>query len=346
MLVCIYPDLGNENFYMRNLVDSLNDEFEFIDFRSLIRNPFLFFKIKVFHFNWIENEISENFLVSKFQYYIKKMFISLSKKLGKKIIWTFHNKKPHDTNEKEYINNFINFMMDISDNIIVHCKESFEYLKGYENKIVYMPHGNYIGNYKINSSDLRENFNIKSNELVFMFIGQIKKYKNIEILIEAFNKANISNSKLIIAGNCKSLEYRKKLREQVSSDNIIFSFKFIENEEITKYLNTADILVFPYDIKSTLNSGSIIMSFSYKKTVISPLIGTLKDIKENFYYSYKYNTEEDHLINLMKKIEEVYTKYNENNNILNYYGLESYNYVKEKNSWLISRNKIKKIYYK
>ncbi|MDU1936651.1 glycosyltransferase [Clostridium sp.] len=330
MKICIFPDMGKQNLYIKNMIGSVQEGNEFIDFRTFIRKPTTFWKIDVFHFNWIENDHFNSSVKSRVEYYMKKIFIYLCRGFGKRIVWTYHNKRPHDNGSK-YVIKFMDFMTKKSDCILIHCKESYDYLQKVRNKVIYVPHGNYIGSYKESEKNYRRELGIGDNEFVYLFIGQIKPYKNIEVLIESFNRLENNNSKLLIVGNCKSNIYKEQLSKLVKNKNIIFEFKFVPDDEITTYLNTGDIVVLPYDINSSLNSGTIIMAFSYKKTVISPLIGTLRDIDSNFYYSYSYKGINEHITNLSLQMYNSYDDYM--NDKLKEKNERAYEYVLRENSW-------------
>lgn len=336
MKICIYPDLGESNYYIKNIIGQLKDEAEFISFRDMIKKPWVFFSVDYFFLNWFENQKSKKIILVYLEFLLKRIFILISRVFRKKIIWTFHNKIPHDSNNAQIIKDFMVFLCKYSNKIIIHSKETYKYINlkkdTINRKVVYIPHGNYIGNYKESNENLRDKYNVDDDDLVFMFLGQIKKYKNIELLINAFNKCNFNKEKLIIVGNCKSIEYQNELRKLSNNDNIIFDFKFIDDDDMVKYLNTADVLVLPYDIESSLNSGTIIMAFSYKKTVISPKIGTLKDINKDFYYTYKYSSSKEHLYELINKMKDVSYDY-KNYNILCKKGEEAFEYVRKELDW-------------
>ena len=57
------------------------------------------------------------------------------------------------------------------------------------------------------------------------------------------------------------------------------------------YLKCADVLVAPYNKESSLNSGTLWMAMSYKKSMILPRIGCVKDIPNYNDLLYVYNYE-------------------------------------------------------
>src|SRR5690606_41220272 len=73
-----------------------------------------------------------------------------------------------------------------------------------------------------------------------------------------------------------------------------------------QFMAEAELLVLPYDLRSSLNSGPVSFSFSYKKTVICPLIGSIEDMGEGkanvFHYSYQ--TDEEHADQLADQIDK------------------------------------------
>src|SRR5690606_39824303 len=88
--------------------------------------------------------------------------------------------------------------------------------------------------------------------------------------------------------------------------NIELKLKFIPDQEIPTLINEADLLVLPYDLKSSLNSGTAILAFSYGKSVICPEIGTISDlgqIKNNVLH-YQYASDKEHLSQLSTKIQD------------------------------------------
>lgn len=85
------------------------------------------------------------------------------------------------------------------------------------------------------------------------------------------------------------------------------------------------------------------MAFSYKKTVISPLIGTLKDIDEEFYYSYIYKDEKSHIYELYKQMDRVYND-SLKSDIIRIKGLDSREYVKNNYSWEYISSYLNKAY--
>ena len=169
-----------------------------------------------------------------------------------------------------------------------------------------------------------------------LFIGQVKKYKNIELLIKTFKDSKLEKDGfiLLICGKCSDKEYKEEL-QKISNKNIFFDFNFIKDEEMEAYLRNSQIIVAPYNKKSSLNSGTLWMCMSYSKTMILPLIGCVKDIKnyDNLLYTYDYDDEREHYDALLECLLKVKLDINTDANILDKKGIKSYEYIVKNQTW-------------
>lgn len=247
-----------------------------------------------------------------------------------------HNKAEHESKagKANLSLRLRRMMLKHSHYIVIHSGISREILiNEYDissDKIKYCPHPNYINQYgRLLTNDKP---NLQKQELHLLFLGAIRPYKNIELLIEAIHEINIQSIKLTIAGKPLNRSYEHKLRDMASRDkNIQLKFKFIEDQEIPYLLSKTDIVVLPYELSSSLNSGSIFLAFSYKKTVIAPEIGTVTDLKETKekIFHYNYASPEVHKKALKRAIEQSYGLFVEHQHKLTSYGENVYQYVAE-----------------
>ena len=168
-----------------------------------------------------------------------------------------------------------------------------------------------------------------------MFMGMVRPYKNIEILINAFINCNLANAQLLIVGKPQPFDYGKVLKEKASCcSNISFELQFIPNDEMYELLNLADILVMPYNKRSCLNSGAIYLAFSYGKTIIAPQIGTTLEFKNNIndMYLYDYNEDEERIERLSEAMIMAYNDWKNNNQKFIDKGKRLFEEVKQNNS--------------
>lgn len=307
MKIIFNPPDNKENQYIKlmtaSLIEAGFDISALDDFFSSYKH---FKSIRLIHLNWFEN-IDDSSLFVALRSFFRKMIVLLAIKITKKpLIWTMHNRSSHEKGLPVFSNTLTNLLIKWSDRIIIHSHVSADLLTKRHpqvaTKIVYIPHPNFINVYGpiLPSSD------DSGRTLKLLFIGVVKPYKNIELLIK-MAKEFAPQLELTIAGKPVSERYKTALEQMAKGiKNINLQLRFIDDTEIQKFFRDADLLVLPYDLESSLNSGTVILAFSYKKTVICPLIGTIADLKEvhNDILTYSYANKHDHEALLRKKIAE------------------------------------------
>ena len=270
-------------------------------------------KCDIVHFNWYENIINGTPIQRRVAY-LKKMVTLLGLKLlGKKIVLTLHNKMPHDRSKDTYSARILMWLIRRSDRIVVHCeKASKAYLMEIRppidmDKVRYVPLAHNIDTYP--DTSIYQGYTKVADDIILMFIGMVRPYKNVEVIIDAANELkNHSNLKFLICGKCSSEEYRETLVSRIKTKNVICDFRFIPDEEIPSLMRLGDAVVLPYETESALNSGAAYLAFSYGKTVVSTDIGTLKDFPSGDVYAYTYSSDpEKHKENLKKAILKLLT---------------------------------------
>jgi len=302
----------------------------------------------IIHLNWFENIDDDK--TAQYVYYKKKFLLFLFQLSKKRIIFTMHNKQPHDKKSNHYSKKLLLKLMQISDVIIIHSRYSMQVIEEkFQSinlkKVVYVPHPNYKYAYK----DLKtyKNFSKLESELVFCFIGQIRPYKNVEVLIQAANRfSNTKDIKFLICGKSINDDYKLKIEQMKTNQNIIFDLRFIEDNEIVSLMKQIDVVILPYSTESALNSAAAILAFTYGKTVLSTNVGTVIDLKDTGdLYSYQYySNEAKHVEILVSKIQEIYKIFQSDHDIIKQQGINLKNRVLTENSIEIIENSLKKIY--
>lgn len=313
---------GGKNQYtqlMKNALTAINIKPRPIGFR--IHTDFVWL-------HWFESQAGKK---SAFR------FLERCKKKGVKIIWNVHNKIPHGTTEQNRAKFFMKHLAEISFKIIIHSKITIpliEDLCGNDEsvlkKIVYVPHPNYIDVY----GHQKDDYCLDNNKLKLCFFGAVKKYKNVELLISAVAESGFEDIELNIYGRCRPRNYAKSLQALAGKNHTIKThFKFIHDKDVPEILAACHLLVLPYNLDSSLNSGATILAFSYGRTVLSPTTGTLSDIEDkSLFFAYSYNNHDEHKEELKKQISAIREKYKGNYNELLKLGEKCKEYVSENNS--------------
>lgn len=260
-----------------------------------------------------------------------------------KIIHTVHNTEQHEASFP-LVNLWLKkFVLKQADAVVILSTATHQVIrnligtKSYEKRkksIYLIPHPNYLGAYESSNEYSRIKLGIPDDSFVVLFVGAVRPYKNIELILRLAEEWENRNVRFIIAGKAKSPEYQRSL-EAIAADlnNVILMLHFIPDEEIISLLSVCDLMLLPYNLRSSLNSSSAMMAFSCKKTAIIPNIGTIQDIPlQKYYFAYTYDNENEHFEKMKKQAERAYQEFLKNPDDLRQCGTYIYDYVKENNS--------------
>ncbi|MFC1885078.1 glycosyltransferase family 4 protein [Thermodesulfobacteriota bacterium] len=207
---------------------------------------------------------------------------------GVKIVWTVHNIGSHEALYPDLDKRIQNALVEYADGIILQSpsaenifRETFQDTA--DKKIRTIPHINYIDAYpnEISRSDARKSLGINEEAFLFLCIGQIRPYKGLAILFDAFEEIKKVNRdvKLIIAGKFSfgfGFSRRTSLRiKSFLSRGVTLQPRFIPDETLQILLNASDICVFSY--RNVFMSGAVILAQSFGIPVIAPRTGCLPD---------------------------------------------------------------------
>ena len=80
-----------------------------------------------------------------------------------------------------------------------------------------------------------------------MYVGNLKKHKNLENLLEAFSKLkNIENYRLILVGKAfKNIDELNEKERLLNIDNYVVHTGVVNQEELVDFYNLADLFIFP-----------------------------------------------------------------------------------------------------
>ena len=283
-----------------------------------------------------------------FEYYLTltdKLILLLARLMGRKIIWTFHDALPHEDETKKAERNLY-FMCRISTSIILLSRASkTELARIAKNrsdvltKAVYIPHINYCEDY-LPGKDTPER--TADSPFTFLYFGNIRPYKNLELLIRTFRSFNGMNAYLIIAGSPMNAQYAKKIKRLCGDDpQIHLDFRYVPDKEVFDYMQKADVVVLPHDKRSGMNSGAMIAAFSCRKPVIISDIAMARDYrKKEYVYQYSYQCADEHEAALKETMLRAYEAGREQNRDL---GMTAYHEVQLYNSKDIVQEKLQGI---
>ncbi len=198
-----------------------------------------------------------------------------------KIICIADNVIPHE--HRMFDKSFTKYFLKSCDAFITMSAKVMDDLQKFEKdkpaRLVQHPLYDNFGEI-ISKAEAREKLKIKNEELVILFFGFIRKYKGLDLLLEAMADERIKRSaiKLLIAG--EFYENEKQYHEQIEKlgikDQLILKTDFIPDSEVKYYLCAADAVVQPY--RNATQSGVTPLAYYFEKPMIVTNVGGLPSL--------------------------------------------------------------------
>jgi glycosyltransferase involved in cell wall biosynthesis len=126
---------------------------------------------------------------------------------------------------------------------------------------------------------IKDELDIKKDSIVLLFFGYVRKYKGLDLLIEAFPKilSDSPNTRLLIVGEFydNPKEYLELIKKLGIEDKVKVINQFVPNEDVAKYYQAADVVILPY--RSATQSGILNVAYGFYKPVIVTDVGGLAE---------------------------------------------------------------------
>lgn len=207
---------------------------------------------------------------------IDYLFLSgFKRKFKVKYVSTIHDILPF--NQKFYDMFFHRKLYKLADSIILQAPSNIKRFDSLfpesTHKTHMIPHGHMLDYVEVaDKIKSRERLGIPKDKTVFLFFGQIKKVKGVDVLLQAVAElANkYSDFYVVIAGSVWKtdfIECEKLIQEKHLESFLKLDIRYIPDEEVKYYYSSSDACVLPYT--DVYQSGVIQLAYGYKKAVIS-----------------------------------------------------------------------------
>ena len=134
-----------------------------------------------------------------------------------------------------------------------------------------------------NIQEIKAEFGFEPQSLVLLFFGYVRKYKGLDILIEAFPSilSQNPNAKLLIVGEFYDdpQPYLEQVKNLKIEDKVKLINQFVPNEDVAKYYQVSDVVILPY--RSATQSGILNVAYGFYKPVIVTDVGGLAEFVDD-----------------------------------------------------------------
>lgn len=189
-----------------------------------------------------------------------------------------HEKRPGDKAFTKYFLKPVDGFITMSQKVL---QDLHQFAKGKPAQFVPHPLYDNFGE-KISRQEARTKLNINRDDKVVLFFGFIRKYKGLDILLNAMKLLkqipSAQNIKLLIAGEFYEDEknYTALLNDSAIKENLIIHTEFISDSMVKYYLCAADCVVQPY--RNATQSGVTPLAYHFEIPMIVTNVGGLPSL--------------------------------------------------------------------
>jgi beta-1,4-mannosyltransferase len=233
--------------------------------------------VDVLHLHWLELLYASPRLSRRVRL-LSAVLLGLvwAKAGGCKVVYTVHNLNPHEQAFSLLDRIAHRTLFTLADALHVHDEDAALEVKrncGRRGGVYVIPHGSYVGAYPNDCTreEARERLGLPNSSFVYLFLGQIRRYKGIDDLVDAFGRLGDAESRLVIAGNVHDPEYGADLiRLTQGRAGIHTWFKYVADDQLQYFMSASDVYVLPY--RDVTTSGAAALGLSFGKPIVAPAL--------------------------------------------------------------------------
>lgn len=217
-----------------------------------------------------------------------KPFIGAMRRQGAKIVHTVHDVVPlfeHPSNRHR-----IGEIYGLCDALIVHAEanraellEVFPELDPDRVAVIPMVSPQHVfvepstDRFSVRK-DMFDSLTLNSKSLVLLFLGNLKRYKGLDLLFDAFEQvAQVRDDiSLVVAGKVDDGSALSTIGEASRTKGlVVVRAGYIPTSEVWKYFCAADIAIFPY--RHIYQSAAVVTAMGYGLPIIATAVGALPE---------------------------------------------------------------------
>lgn len=239
----------------------------------------------VIHVHWIAPFlVGESRLTSLLKSVVFVLATGVAKLLGTDVVWTVHNLLDHERRYPRYELFCRRVYARQVDDIVVHCEAARDavvdrYRLSSDRNVHVVPHGHYLTSHEntVGREEARDRLGVARDATLFLYLGQIRPYKQVPRLIDAFRSLSADDVRLVVAGKPTDESHAEVVEEKAAMDpRVSAELTYVPDDEVQVYFNAADAVVLPY--RDILTSGTAILGMSFGRPIIGPRTGCLPEL--------------------------------------------------------------------
>lgn len=275
----VFPNLRLEsnqyaNPYIQDFIRALDESGEATVVNPPHKNPLLsLLPVKrwgdIVVFNWFES--IPDFKYGFLQAWIAFFFLIILKLCGRKVVWIYHNRKPHADGQAFMKQLLARHIARLSNLIVTHAQEGVDLIK---ERYPFAAGKVYFLHHPTKDRTGLRHFGIASEYDVLIW-GHIARYKGVFDFIRLLREKQVTDLRVCVAGGCTDDTFNEL--KQLAPPQVTLIHRSLSFEELASYIDKSDFVLAPYFPETVLSSGMLMDSLSYGAKIIGPAIGSFND---------------------------------------------------------------------
>jgi beta-1,4-mannosyltransferase len=246
-------------------------------------------RVGVLHFHWPESyylygrgPVRLRPFLSRIKLALFATRLAAARLLGYRLVWTVHQVLPHESVDPPIERRGAWLLARACHLLVAHDRwtgEQARQLADGRKQIAVVPHGSYVGVYPEGRSrdEVRCELGLPTDAFAFVCLGELRAYKEIDLLLEAFSATALPDARLVIAGKAKIQSVGSAVSAAASNDaRIVGLLRFVPNERVAELFHACDAAVLPRGDGGT--SGSLVLALSMGLPVVAASLPTVREL--------------------------------------------------------------------
>ena len=203
---------------------------------------------------------------------------------GTRLVWFVHNLEPHDLDRKHrlpwkvyshLLARLIHGWVTLAPSTGASVSATWHVLA--RKPQTYVWHPPYAWPTAVSREQARQGLGHHDDAVVFAHVGLLRRYKNLEKLVDAFAAADLPDANLTLAGAPTSDVYADRLADLVKQHHgVELSLGELSSHDYNVHLEGADVFVAPYS--RFLHSGTLVHALCRGCVIVAPDVAFTRDL--------------------------------------------------------------------
>lgn len=201
--------------------------------------------------------------------------IARARTAGLAVVWMVHNLAPHDPSGRQAalwamlkfaLSRTIDGFMTLSPSTIDVVRRHMPGLR--DKSAMFLWHPAYSQPATPTRAAARARFGVPENARIFAFVGQIRPYKGVLPLMDAFRALPDADACLWVCGAPSDAALRTRIHARAEADSrVVLDLRFLPDGDMLARTRAADCVVIPF--REVLHSGSLVYALSAGARVLT-----------------------------------------------------------------------------